>query len=65
MVRPCKECENEHKQCEGCNDFWEWLLLTTDQMDEVSEDVYERQNEVPHITYREIVFNTIFTRLWR
>lgn len=62
MVRPCNECENEHKQCEGCNDFWEWLLRTTDQADDGIEDVHE---EPRTITYREIVFSSIFTRLWR
>lgn len=62
MVRPCKECENEHKQCESCNDFWEWLLYTTDQADEIVEDVHEESRT---ITYREIVFSTYFTRLWR
>lgn len=62
MVRPCNECENEHKQCEGCNDFWEWLLRTTYQEAEVIEDVHE---EPRTITYREIVFSTYFTRLWR
>ena len=71
MVRPCKECENEHKRCKGCEDWWEWFPQAFDFAAEAVRNLttyyktHERPQEPRPITYRDIIFWTVFTEQWR
>lgn len=69
MVRPCKECENEHKRCGGCDDWNEWFPQAFDfaaeriRRETTFYDTHEPTQRP--ITYRDIVFWTVFTEQWR
>lgn len=74
MVKPCKECEKEFQPGEcGVCPAWEvwfpeawdnacaWILRELEWAEERRAAKPSRQT----YTYREIVFGTVFTELWR
>ena len=62
MVRPCKGCAKEHKRCKGCDDWREWFPQAFDFM---AAAIRELAPKPQPVTYRDIVYWTVFTELWR
>lgn len=81
MVRPCKECHNEFKpsNCGKCTEWDSWFPEAWDNACawlrrelEWAQERRERKEAARAAvaaacgrTYRDIVFGTVFTKLWR
>ena len=58
MLYPCEKC-GRSGSCYECVDWQRWFSV---EYEAAARKVLDAASRV---SYREIVFNTIFTRLWR
>ena len=59
MIYPCENCTTGGNCGRGCVDWQRWFSV---EFDAAAKNVLDAASRV---SYREIVFSTIFTRLWR
>ena len=68
MVCPCKTCQKDTGTCK-CVNWNRWLWIEFDDALDACRKKYfgdaTPERKKPAVSYREIVFSTIFTRLWR
>nr|DAO83686.1 MAG TPA: hypothetical protein [Caudoviricetes sp.] len=71
MEHPCESCTKGRGENCMCNRWREWFLSEVERTDESAQetatsfDVQELPKRDRPTTHREIVFSSIFTRLWR
>lgn len=66
MIYPCKKCTHDTGKCR-CLDWQRWFSVEfeAEAAKVLAATHAEPLPAPPKISYREIVFSTYFTRLWR
>lgn len=66
MIYPCARCDKPGKDAGTCKclDWKRWFMVEFDKATG-RDKPKEEAPTAPPMTHREIVCNTIFTRLWR
>lgn len=66
MIYPCDKC-GRSGSCYACVDWQRWFAVEFEAAAEMvlAATRAEPKPAPPKVSYREIVFSTYFTRLWR